>query len=189
MSRRLTGAVMALLLAAACSSGGGSIGGADRLPDEPAPEDVAYAEAPEGTPAAPEFELDLLDGSTVSASELWDERPVVLHFVTSWCEICKEQQAGINEVADEYADEVVFLGITTNDTAEDIEGYLRERDVPYAVGNDPEQEIWLRYGVTEPPLLAFITRGGAIVRGHPGGLDGEQVRETIEEHLLAETDG
>ena len=136
------------------------------------------------SPAAPDFDLTLLDGTTITASELWEERPVVLHFLASWCPACQEQQSEINEVAREFADEVVFIGITANDETEDITSYIGDRDVPYPVGEDPEEEIWLRYGVAEPPLLAFVTKGGSIVRGHPGGLDAERLRSTIEEHLL-----
>ncbi len=183
--RRLSAALLAsaAIVLGACSDG--AVGGADRLPDGPPPEDVAFAEAPEDSPSAPDFDLTLLDGTTITASDLWEERPVVLHFLASWCPACQEQQAEINEVAREFADEIVFIGITANDETDDITSYLRERKVPYAVGEDPEEEIWLRYGVAEPPLLAFITKGGVIVRGHPGGLDGDRLRSTIEENLLA----
>lgn len=182
---------VAALLVGSCTTGsdGGDeaavYGGADRLPG-PVAEDAAFADAPEDAPPAPVIDLELYDGTTVTGEELWDDRPVVLHFLASWCERCQEQQAELNAIAREYADRVTFLGVVGSDEVEDTQRYLRERDVPYAAGLDDDLSNWLRYGVTEPPLLAFVTRGGAIVRGFPGGTDAERVRQIIEEELLAD---
>lgn len=175
------------VFAGGCSFGGSApLGGVAALPDGPPLAGTSYAEPPEGRPAAPVFELELTDGQIVDAASLWQDRAVVLSFVASWCTLCQRQQAELSELAREYGDRVTFLGIAGDDTPEDLQAFLREHDVPYAVGIDPTLDVWLRYGVEEPPLIAFVTRGGQLVRGHPGGLEGAAVREVIDEVLLAE---
>ena len=175
------------LFAGGCTRGGAApLGGVAALPDGPPPAGTTYAEPPDGRPTAPVFDLELPDGQVVDAATLWQDRAVVLSFVASWCTLCQRQQAELSAIAREYGDRVTFLGIAGDETPEDLQAFLREHDVPYAVGIDPTLDVWLRYGVEEPPLIAFVTRGGQLVRGHPGGLEGAAVREIIDEVLLAE---
>ena len=39
---------------------------------------------------APDFSAELMDGTPVAASELWNDRPLVLVFTASWCETCTD---------------------------------------------------------------------------------------------------
>ena len=184
--RQLTGVLLGALVATGCSLGSGDppLGGAERLPQGDPPDGTVYAEPVDDRPGAPAFSLELLDGEQVDSDELWEDRPGVIYFFASWCTLCQRQQAEISEVAREYGDRVVFLGVAGDDTFEDVEAYLREHRVPYAVGLDPDLVVWLRYGVVEPPLVAFVSRGGQLVRGDPGGLTGDEIRAHIEELLL-----
>lgn len=184
--RPLTGALLVALVATGCSFGSGDppLGGAERLPQGDPPDGTVYAEPIDGGPGAPAFSLALLDGEQVDSEELWEDRPGVIYFFASWCTLCQQQQAEISEVAREYGEQVVFLGVAGDDTFEDVAGYLREHRVPYAVGLDPDLVVWLRYGVVEPPLVAFVSRGGQLLRGDPGGLTGDEIRDHIEELLL-----
>ncbi|HEU0213705.1 MAG TPA: hypothetical protein VFR13_06455, partial [Jiangellaceae bacterium] len=73
-------AVAVLFAAVGCAggdSGGEAHGGASDLPG-PLPGDVAFRDAPDDAPPAPDFSADLVDGTPVTASDLWDDRPVVL---------------------------------------------------------------------------------------------------------------
>lgn len=184
--RLLTVMMVLAVVAAGCTPGSGdpSLGGVERLPQGAPPDGTVYAEPIEGRPNAPAFTLELLDGESIDSLDLWDDRPGVIYFFSSWCTLCQQQQAEISEVARAYGDRVVFLGVAGEDTHEDVEAYLREHRVPYAVGLDPQLDVWLRYGVVEPPLVAFVARGGVLLRGDPGGLTGDEVRERIEDLLL-----
>ncbi|HZY27627.1 MAG TPA: TlpA disulfide reductase family protein [Jiangellaceae bacterium] len=168
---------------AACSASGGD--GSDGLASTagPAPE-VEFRAPPAGTPPAPAFELPLVDGDVVDAAEQWAHRPIVLTFVESSCEPCREQQREINDVAADYGDAVLFLGIAGTSAPDDAREYVRENDVAYPVGTDPSGEIWLQYGVDEPPLVVLVSRGGRLVRGWPGGVGGDDLREQIEALLV-----
>jgi thiol-disulfide isomerase/thioredoxin len=174
-------AVGAALVLGACSSVPVATG---ELPGR-VPDGVTFREAPDTAPAAPVFELELLDGQVLDMTELWSERPVVLVFFESWCSLCREQQPEINEVAEEYQDVVLFVGIAGISDPADVEEYVADNRITYPVGTDPDGMRWLRYAVAEPPLVALISKDGRLLRGWPGGISGDALREQIEQHAVA----
>jgi peroxiredoxin len=125
-----------------------------------------------------------MDGTRVTASTLWDERPVVLFFFASWCGICPEQQVDITALADSYGDTVTFLGVTGEDEPEAVAEYLDEHEVPYAVAMDDELDSWIKYAVREPPQVVIIAKGGHVVKGWPGGTSKTVIDETLTELVM-----
>lgn len=179
----LAGALAATLLAGCAASESPLVG----LPS-PVPDNVTFHEPPADAPPAPVFELDLINGDVVDAASAWAERPMVLVFFETWCEICRDRQQEINELAEEYQDVILFLGVAGLSSEDEVVEYARENDVAYPVGIDAGGEIWLDYAVAEPPLVALITKDGKIVRGWPGGIDRDQLSEQIDQ-LLVENAG
>ncbi|WNM38420.1 TlpA disulfide reductase family protein [Micromonospora halotolerans] len=172
---RLAAVALAAALAVTGCSGGDEApapvaGGAAALPG-PAPADLALRPAPSGAPGAPAVTGALTDGSPVALAELWAERPVVLVFFTSWCTLCADRQAALSELARRHSDEVVLVGVATEDKPEDVQRYLREHRVGYPVVLDADGTIWRSYAVREPPAVVVVAKGGALLRGWPGGVD------------------
>jgi thiol-disulfide isomerase/thioredoxin len=151
----------------------------------PVPEGVTFREPPRAAPPAPAFELRLLDGDQVESAELWAERPVVLVFFESWCVLCREQQPEINELVEDYRDIVLFLGIAGLSEEGELREYVDANDVAYPVGIDRSGEVWLQYAASEPPLVALVSKGGRLLRGWPGGLPAESLRDHIDELAVA----
>ncbi|HEX6327048.1 MAG TPA: TlpA disulfide reductase family protein [Jiangellaceae bacterium] len=167
----------ALVVLSACSGGTASI---DELPG-PVPENVVFRDPPAGAPPAPAFELDLLGGDALDLTEQWDARPVVLVFFESWCTLCHDQQESINDVVDDYRDVVLFVGIANLSEPADVEQYVGDNDITYPVGIDSTGRTFLNYAVTEPPLVALVSKGGQLLRGWPEGISGEELRKHIDE--------
>ncbi|MFB9906037.1 TlpA family protein disulfide reductase [Allokutzneria oryzae] len=164
--RRALAALLVLFTLVACSSEP-QRGGRRELPG-PVPAGVSYREA-RGA-AAPRFELSLVDGTVVSTEDLWRERPVVLVFFSSWCGQCGRAQREFTELAARYRDVVAFLGVAGRDSEADLKRYLDEHEVNYPVGKDDEQQsAGRRFALREPPLVAVVAKGGALVKGWPGG--------------------
>lgn len=178
MRRALVGAALSVALLVGCSSDDPEE--STGLPG-PVPEGVAFREPPKNAPPAPSFELPLLDGEVVDSDEQWADRPVVLVFFESWCELCREQQPGINDLVEEYRDVVLFLGIAGLSDSADLREYVDENDVAYPIGTDRSGEVWLRYAASEPPLVALVSKGGRLLRGWPGGLSADSLRGQIDE--------
>lgn len=166
----LTAAVLGAALLTGCSGSDDPPAVSFDLPGE-VPSDVTFLDPPPTAPPAPSFELELLDGTTLDLAEQWAERPVVLVFFESFCELCAQQQAEITELSEQYRDAILFVGVGSTSGADDTAEYVREHDIAYPVGLDDSGEVFRRYGVDEPPLVALIARGGQLVRGWPGGVE------------------
>jgi peroxiredoxin len=163
------------------------LGGCTDAPDPPGqlpgpvPAGVTFHEAPASAPPAPVFSLELLDGEVLDLSEQWEQRPVVLVFFESWCTRCQEQQAGINEVAAQYRDVVLFVGVASQSEPADVGQYVSDTGLSYPVGIDASGRAALRYAVAEPPLVALISKAGRLLRGWPEGISGAELREHIDQ--------
>lgn len=140
--------------------------------------------APSSAVEAPDFELRLLDGSTIEASRLWTERPTVLMFVASWCTPCEEREDEIAKLAGDYEDDVRFVGIAAADDADALGKYVDDHDVGYEVGLDDSQSIWRKYAVREPPAVVLVAKGGKLVKGWPGGLAPKELDAQIRRWLV-----
>ena len=172
--------LLASLLVVACGGGNDEVaGGAGDLPQS-VPAAVTFAEAPPGALAAPAFTAELLDGTPVTASELWRDRPLVLVFTASYCDRCAELHRAAAEAVDEHDDAIGLLGIVGEDDVEGGRDYAEELDLghPVAIANE---RVWLDYAAREPGLVVLVSRGGKVLRGWPGGASTEQLRSRLEE--------
>lgn len=192
LSRRAVGDILpgvraflvgvALVSLVAGCSGGAVAGGAEDLPG-PVPEGVSFASPPPAAPPAPDFTAELLDGTTVTASDLWAERPLILVFTASWCETCAAQHRAAAEVVGEHGGAVALLGVVPHDDAEDAQAYADDLGLGYPVAVADEQ-VWRSYAALEPPLVAVVARGGHVVRGWPGGVDRDLLADTVDDMVI-----
>jgi thiol-disulfide isomerase/thioredoxin len=180
MRRILTLALAVALLAAGCAGDEGdeTAGGASDLPG-PVPTGVTFDE-PRINVQAPDFTAELLDGTPLTASELWQERPVVLVFTASWCERCREIDRDVTEAADEHDGAIAVLGVVPDDDAEQAKEYASELDLGHAIAVADDQ-VWLDYAAREPPVVVLVAKGGKVLRGFPGGISKEDLAPRLEE--------
>ncbi|RKR91261.1 thiol-disulfide isomerase/thioredoxin [Micromonospora pisi] len=161
-----------------------SAGGADTLPG-PVPSALPLRPAPTDSPGAPAFTGTLTDGTPLTAANLWADRPVVLLFLSSWCTICADRQDALSDLARSYRDRVVFVGVASEDEPADLDAYLRDHRVEFPVVFDRDQTIWQSYAVREPPAVAIVAKGGALLRGWPGGIDAAALDARLRELVIA----
>ena len=162
---------LAVPLLAACGggdSGGAADGGASDLPGQ-LPEGVAFRAPPADAPPAPEISAELVDGTPVTASDLWDDRPVVLVFTASWCNRCADVHRRAAEVVDEH-EGVALLGVVPADDADGAREYAEELELGYPIAIGDER-IWVNYAVREPPAVVLVSSQGKVLRGWPGGVE------------------
>lgn len=159
-------------------------GGANTLPG-PVPSALALRPAPSDSPGAPAFTGTLTDGTPLTGADLWAERPVVLLFFSSWCTTCAQRQNALSDLARDYRDRVVFVGVASEDEPADLETYLREHRVEFPVVFDRDQTIWQSYAVREPPAVAIVAKGGRLLRGWPGGIDATALDARLRELVIA----
>lgn len=148
------------------------------LPDAPS-SDVVFAPNPPDAPTAPSFSGELTDGTAVEASEVWTDRPVVLLFTASWCGRCAEFHRQVADTVDTYDGDIALIALVdgTDDGIDDYADEMAGAGTVVVV----DTEVWNAYAAEEPPLVALVGPGGALLRGWPGSVD--------QEVLAAQLDG
>ena len=170
--------LLALLALAGCGGDDEVAGGAGDLPGT-VPADVRFTEAPAGSLPAPDFTAELLDGTAVTASDLWRDRPVLLVFTASYCDRCGEIHRRAAEAVDAQDGAIGLLGVVGEDDVDGGRDYAAKLDLGHPVAVAGER-TWLDYAAREPGLVVLVGPGGKVLRGWPGGATVEQLQPQLE---------
>ncbi len=134
---------------------------------------------------APDFTLELLDGRTLTLSELRGS-VVVVDFWASWCWPCRQEAPRLIQVYEEYRGRgVEFVGVGIWDRPAEAEAFVEEFGVPYPTGLDIPGAILVEYGVSGIPEKHFIDAEGRIVTKFVGPSSEDDLRETLDRLLAA----
>ena len=130
---------------------------------------------------APNFTITTFEGTKISMESLRG-KPVVINFWASWCPPCRIEAPLLERTWRAYKDRgVVFIGVDIQDKEEDALAYIREFDITYPNGPDPNGEITIDYGVSGLPVTFFVSRTGEIVRRWVGAIERSVLISSIEE--------
>lgn len=131
------------------------------LAGAPAPLAALHAQANEllpGGPAAFDRRLAQLRG-----------HPVVVNVWATWCAPCKREFPVFQRMAVRYGRSVGFLGVDTEDIADEARAWLRGRPVPYPSyvdeDGDVAHDVGVRIGV---PTTVFFDSDGEVAYVHQG---------------------
>ncbi len=140
-----------------------------------------------GTPAAPAFALERLDGEGELELASLRGKAVVLNFWASWCGPCREEMPVLQEGWERWRDrDVVFVGIDVKDFRGDARDFLEEYGVTYPNVYDGKGSTVGRYGVTGFPETYFVNADGEVVYRIAGPvLAADELDEGIERALGA----
>ena len=116
---------------------------------------------------APDFTLQLTDGSTFTLSEQRG-KVVMLQFTAGWCGVCRKEMPHIeNEIWQpnkENAD-FVLVGIDREEELEDILPFIQEVGTTYPIAMDTNADVFAQYALRESGITRniLIDREGKIV--------------------------
>ncbi len=92
----------------------------------------------------------------------------MLWFWAPWCPTCRGQIDGVSAAAEQYADEVTFVGVGSLDGGEAIGDFAA--DVPsqeITHLTDPDGEVWRHFGITEQSTYVVLdAQGGTVASGY-----------------------
>ncbi|HEY7235062.1 MAG TPA: redoxin domain-containing protein [Gemmatimonadaceae bacterium] len=150
------------------------------LPGNPAPPFALTVFAP-GEPS-----LGRPIGDTIRLADLRG-RVVVLNFWASWCLACRDEHAGLSEVARLYAGKpVTFVGSLYQDTPEAGTAWIAELGgQSYASVQDPDTRTAIDYGLYGVPETFFVSPDGQIARKITGPAEPAVVRHVIDSLLAS----
>jgi peroxiredoxin len=128
---------------------------------------------------APEIHVTDFDGNTLTLAR-FRGRPVVVNFFESWCAVCRAEQNGLDEVAEQYDGQVAFFGVSYNDTVSEGRKYQRYFEVPYPLANDASGRTWADYQVPYQPVTVVVDERGRVVRRFDGGIEPKDLAPVLE---------
>ncbi len=112
--------------------------------------------------APPDFSLQSLDGQTISLSAQ-KGKPVVLVFVASWCEVCREEMPMMVEAFRAHRiHAVVFLGVDSFEDRAHVQRFREEFQIPFPLLLDADGAVASRFEVKGTPTNLFIDRSGMV---------------------------
>lgn len=164
--------------------------GAAMLPpagEETAPESPEVEITPVEPTPAPDFTLPVVGGGEVSLAD-YRGRVLVLDFWATWCTGCVKELPAYQALVDEWDPErVAYLGISLDDSIEQIEAFLKTRPelrLTMALADEATVEAYLGRRRTLPSARV-IDPQGMIRYAFSAGEQPARVRAAVEA-LLSE---
>ena len=153
----------------------GKAAAAAEQPADEAAEAAAATLAGEGA-EAPDFTVEMIDGSKVALSELRG-KVVLLNFWATWCPPCREDVQ--QQVIDRFAgEEFVFLPISRGEERAAVEAFRAKTGYAFPMGLDTDETIYKRYATRFIPRNFLIDRTGRVVKATVG-YDDEEFAELL----------
>jgi peroxiredoxin len=111
---------------------------------------------------APDFQLQNLDGQTVSLGNL-QGKPVLINFWATWCGYCIDEMPYIQEIYEEWSDKgLEVLAINKGESSAKVEEFIQSHTLSFTVLLDTRQDVAQRYNITGIPTTFFIDKDGII---------------------------
>ncbi|MFP4173419.1 MAG: redoxin domain-containing protein [Candidatus Hydrogenedentota bacterium] len=134
---------------------------------------------------APDFSLELLDGSTMTLSD-HEGGVVVLDFWATWCPPCVRAMPILQTVMNDYADQgVAVYAVNLRETTEQVEQFLTNHGLDLPVAMDRDGAVAGEYLIRAVPTTVIVDREGVVAEVHVGAGPAyeDELREALDNLL------
>lgn len=133
-----------------------------------------------GKPAPLNYTVKDMNGADVHLAS-FKGKIILLNFWATWCPPCKVEIPDLIALQEEYKDDIVVLGFSVDDTAEQLQPFAAEYKMNYPVlvglGHENIQEAYgPMWGI---PVTIIIDRDGRIAKKQSGIRTKEQIEREI----------
>ena len=113
---------------------------------------------------APDFTVEMLDGSRITLSDLRG-KVVLVNFWATWCPPCRQEMSHLQkDVIDRFAGkDVVVLPISRGEKRETVEAFIEKMGYTFPVGLDGDQSIYKKYASNYIPRSVVVGKDGKVV--------------------------
>lgn len=123
-------------------------------------------------------------GSSLRLAD-YQGRPRVINFWASWCPPCRDEAPLLEAAWREHADEVLFLGVQSQESGERarLKGreFLDDFALTFPNGFDDDSAIAVDYGLFGMPETFFVAADGTLIHKHVGPVTPALLAEKIAE--------
>ena len=112
--------------------------------------------------AAPDFQLQNLDGQSITLSDL-KGKPVLINFWATWCGPCVSEMPYIQEIHEEWSGKgLAMLAVNVGDSPSEVEHFLQNHNLSLPVLLDTKKVVAQKYNIRAFPTTFFLDKDGII---------------------------
>ena len=113
---------------------------------------------------APDFTVEMVDGSNVQLSKL-KGKVVVVNFWATWCPPCREELKHVQkELIDRFKGKnFTFLPISRGEKKNVVEAFRKKMNYTFPMGLDPQQSIYKLYASNYIPRNFVVDKDGKVI--------------------------
>ena len=129
-----------------------------------AQDDIAATTLIHAGDVAPDFTVEMLDGSSITLSELRG-KVVLVNFWATWCPPCRQEMSHLQkDVIDRFAGkDVVVLPISRGEERKTVEQFIERMGYTFPIGLDRDQSIYKKYASNYIPRSVVVGKDGKVV--------------------------
>ena len=131
---------------------------------------------------APDFTGELMDGTSITLSEL-QGKPVIINFWATWCGPCVKEMPAFERLKDDFGDKIGIIAVNCGDDAETVKDFVEENGYTFPVVLDEEYSISMLYPTNSIPYTVVLDAEGKVTHISTGALDADTMYERYKEAL------
>ena len=118
---------------------------------------------------APDFTVEMFDGSTVKLSDL-KGKVVLLNFWATWCPPCRAELARVEkDIIEKFkGKDFVFIPVSRGEKREAVAAFREKMGYTFPMGLDTDSSIYGKYAITYIPRNFLIDKNGKVVKASIG---------------------
>lgn len=157
-------AILAIVLAAALLFGGSLTAKAQN--NRPTPEQATIVKDGQ---KAPNFEVQMFDGSTIKLADL-KGKVVLLNFWATWCPPCRAELARVEkDIIEKFKGKpFVFIPVSRGENRETVAAFREKMGYTFPMGLDTDGRVYAEYAQTYIPRNFLIDKNGVVVKASVG---------------------
>lgn len=133
---------------------------------------------------APDFELNTLDGNTISLSDLKGKK-VLINFWLTTCIPCRDEMPALQKFYEAHQDEVEILAVNATGqelSVKSVRSFAKDFNLTLPILLDKDLETtMLQYDLLVVPTTYFVNTKGIVKEKHMGPLTLEMMEEKVAE--------
>ena len=132
------------------------------------------------TEAAPNFELQDIEGNTVELSD-YSGKVILLNFFATWCQPCRAELPDFNEIQEEYKEDVKIIAVHMGREGKaHLQNFASANNLDFTIVMDDGKVSKLYGPITGIPVTVIIDKKFKIAKRYIGRREKEVFVKDIE---------